>query len=103
MATTGDMDNGARNVSVLLVDGLGISVLLVDALIPFLMTGNVQGIHKQHSPRHQGMTLSFNEEKNLARLAWEQSSCDLRTDLKSDVRAYVCMSSIHEWTHTSHA
>jgi hypothetical protein len=34
---------------------------------------------------------------------WEQSLCDLRTDLESDVRAYVHMSSIHEWTHTSHA
>jgi hypothetical protein len=35
-------------------------------------------------------------KKNLARLAWEQSSCALRTDLKSDVCAYVCMSCIYE-------
>jgi hypothetical protein len=42
-------------------------------------------------------------KKNLARLAREQSSCNLRTDLESDVHAYVRMSSICEWTHTSHA
>jgi hypothetical protein len=41
-------------------------------------------------------------KKNLARLAQEQSSCNLRIDLESDMRAYVCMSSIREWTHTSH-
>jgi hypothetical protein len=52
---------------------------------------------------HQGKDIVIRRRKNLARLAQEQSSCDLRTDLESDVCAYICMSPIREWTHTSHA
>jgi hypothetical protein len=52
---------------------------------------------------HQGKDIVIRQRKNLARLAREQSSCDLRTDLESDVRVYIRMSSIREWTHTSHA
>jgi hypothetical protein len=52
---------------------------------------------------HQGKDIVIRRRKNLARLAREQSSCDLRTDLESDICAYIRMSSICEWTHTSHA
>jgi hypothetical protein len=63
---------------------------------------NVLGLHEQRRPLViREKTSSFNEE-NLARLAWEQSSCDLRTDLESDMHVYIHMSSIREWTHTTH-
>jgi hypothetical protein len=59
-----------------------------------------------NSGNGNGTETSFAQQSNkhADRLAWEQSSCDLRTNLESDnVRAYVRMSSIREWTHTSHA
>jgi hypothetical protein len=67
------------------------------------MIANVLGLREQRRPWSSGKRHRHSTKKNLARLAQEQSSCDLRTDLESDVHAYICMSSIHEWTHMSHA
>jgi hypothetical protein len=67
------------------------------------MIANVLGLREQRRPWSSGKRHRHSTKKNLARLAREQSSCDLRTDLESDVHAYIRMSSIREWTHTSHA
>jgi hypothetical protein len=68
-----------------------------------VVIANVLGLHEQRRPWSSGKRHHHSMKKNLARLAREQSSCNLRTDLESDVHACIHMSSIHEWTHTSHA
>jgi hypothetical protein len=66
------------------------------------MTGMYEGYVNSIVPDIREKT-SSSMKKNLARLMQEQSLCTLRTDLESDVCAYVRMSCICEWTHLSHA
>jgi hypothetical protein len=67
------------------------------------MTGMYEGYINSIVLDIREKTSSFNKEKTWLDLCREQSLCNLRTDLKSDICAYIRMSSIHEWTHTSHA
>jgi hypothetical protein len=45
------------------------------------MIANVLGLCKQRRPWSSGKRHHHLMKKNLARLAWDQSLCDLRTDL----------------------
>jgi hypothetical protein len=57
------------------------------------MTGMYKGYVNSIVPDIREKTSSFNEEKTWLDLHREQSSCNLRTDLESDICAYmyVCL------------